>query len=195
VKLNRRNISLLITAFLVIGSARLPATPVTYHFDDPGWGFAGQGYFTFDLGTALGTYSATGVSGGAGSFLAVWDSVTFAALEGTTPTLEFRSGSVSVYYAAGLTIDASTGAEVSSWDNFVSTANRGGVSITAAPEGGSSLLLTALVLGGLAWVASRGRKQMALTSANAAGFRVDGFPGGSMAAEAPSIPPHPLDLN
>ena len=68
VKLQRRGVSLLIIALLVIGSVRLPATPVTYHFDDPGWGFAGQGYFTFDLGTALGTYSATGFSGGGWQF-------------------------------------------------------------------------------------------------------------------------------
>ena len=67
---------LLLLTLLLAGSFQANAVLIGYNYDDTGATFspgaAGVGMFTFDLGDAFGTYFATDVMGGPGTFLGVW---------------------------------------------------------------------------------------------------------------------------
>ncbi|MHC1765209.1 MAG: hypothetical protein AB9869_13060 [Verrucomicrobiia bacterium] len=152
---------------LLLGSDRLGAVPVTYSFDDPG--LAGTGTFTLDVGSTLGTYWATGVSGGPGTVVGPWASVVFSAEAGLNPTLKIYDTASSDMEYIGFAIGGGGGVLPTSnaqaeWANFILQFEASGTRITAqtpptgVPEGGPSLILTATILGGLmAWPRVRSR--------------------------------------
>lgn len=78
---NRRTtVSLALLVLLLCSN--LGAAPVTYVYDDTAsGGVAGTGTFTLDIGSGLGVYNATGVSGGPGTGMGLWTSVEFSAPE------------------------------------------------------------------------------------------------------------------
>ena len=139
------------------------AAPIAYNFDDTAaGGSAGSGSFTIDIGAGLGTYDATGVSGGPGTFLESWTGVHFSAIEGDLPSLVFDDtipGNFSLSVAAvggGAILPGSSA--IDEWNNFLSQANAFGFSITpvtaAVPDGGSSFALLGVTVAALAGVES-----------------------------------------
>lgn len=144
------------------------AAPITYNFDDgPAGGGAGSGSFTIDIGAELGTYDATGVSGGPGTFMDPWTGVHFSALEGDLPSLIFddtfpANFSLSVAALGGGEILPGSSA-VDEWDNFLTQLNAFGFRITPltadVPDGGSSFALLAVGVIALAGCFARTQKQ------------------------------------
>jgi hypothetical protein len=138
----------------MLSSISVSATPVTYLFD--GDLSNGTGAFTFDIGAALGTYDATGVSGGPGNAFGLWSVARFTAEVGTSPVLRitdvngFTSGYSSPAIGGGNILGGSTA--IAEWNHMIGIYSQLGVvtqQTTSVPEGGSLSAITGLVLLGM----------------------------------------------
>ena len=137
----------------LFGASPLHANPVTYHFDDTGYifggGSMGVGQFTLDIGSALGEYTATGVSGGPGSLVGSWTSVAFGAHDGQPPTLAFLDAAQNnpSYFNPFVTVSPGDDALLL-WENLRSVLNASGVIIVpieSVPDGGPTFTASSLV--------------------------------------------------
>jgi hypothetical protein len=152
---------LLFSAFL-FGVVQTMAVPVTYLYDDLGTKYPnGVATFTFDIGSALGTYTATDVSGflppGFGYIgwqgIGTWQSVTFTAVAGLPLELTLTGlvngqtmTSILLHDALeGTTVQPSSNARLE-WESLVAYFHSGTLKIIPVPDRGSTAILCLISL-------------------------------------------------